>query len=120
MGFLLHGIELSDEQKTSIVKALTDAGLGPKEGNGRPDRAEMKAKIEAVMDAFLKDDFKAAEVLPQSPDGAGGLPKVVEALAVAVPLLTPEQRERLADRIVEGPMRRGPAGRSEHEPAQEE
>lgn len=113
MGFMLHGIELTDAQKESIPKALADAGIGPKEGKGkgRPDHAEMKAKIEAVMDAFVKDDFKAANVLPEPPEGAGGPHKMVEALAVVVPLLTPEQRATLADRIEEGPMGRGPKGK---------
>ncbi len=114
MGFMLHGIDLSDSQKETIQKALTDAGIGPKEGKegkGKPDHAAMKAKIEAAMDAFIKDDFKAADVLPEPPEGAGGPHKMIEALAIAVPHLTAEQRAELADRIEEGPMRGGPKGK---------
>lgn len=112
MGFLLHGLDVSDEQKASIEKALTDAGLGPKDGpdGKRPDMKDMKEKLEAALDAFVKDDFKAADVLPAPPAEAGPH-KFIESLAVIVPLLTDAQREELADRLEEGPMGRGPKGR---------
>ncbi len=122
LGFLLRGIELSDDQKVSIQKALTDAGFGPKDGKdhkGRPDHADIKAKIQAVMDAFVKEEFKAADVLPERPEGASPH-RMLEALAVAVPLLTAEQRGELADRIERGPMGRGSKGKGEHGPAQDE
>jgi Spy/CpxP family protein refolding chaperone len=109
LGFLLHDLGLSDAQRTSIETALGDAGVGPK-GRARPDVEDMKRKIEAALDAFEKDGFEAADVLPEPPAGAGPH-ELIEVLAVVVPLLTDEQREQLADRIEEGPMRRGPKGR---------
>ena len=65
----ITGLDVTEEQKASIEKALTDAGLGPKDGpeGKRPDMKDMKEKMEAALDAFVKDDFKAADVLPAPP-----------------------------------------------------
>jgi Spy/CpxP family protein refolding chaperone len=117
VGFLLRGIELSESQQRSIENALTEAGFGPragktgKDGKRHPDHAEMKAKMEAVMDAFLKEDFDAAAVLPEPPRGEVSPRDWIEGLAIALPFLTAQQREELAARIERGPVAHGPRGR---------
>lgn len=109
LGFLLHDLGLTDAQQASIERALGEAGLGGKD-RPRPDFDAMKQKVEASLEAFEKESFSAADVLPAPPPGAGPH-ELVEALAVVVPLLDDSQRERLADKIVQGPLRHGPRGR---------
>lgn len=118
--FLLHGIEVTDAQRAKIDEALTKADLAgpPKDAPSREEMqkrmTEMKAKGEAMLDAFAKDAFDAKASVPQPPDGAmaHGPPKgrFLETLAVVVPLLEQAQRDELADRIMEGPMKHGKHG----------
>ena len=119
--FLLHGIEVTDAQRAKIDEALTKADLAgpPKDAPSREDMdermAELKAKGEAMLDAFAKDTFDAKTSVPQPPEGARphGPPqgRFLETLAVVVPLLEQAQRDELADRIMEGPMRHAERGK---------
>lgn len=112
--FLLHGIDVSDAQQAKITAALEKAGLGANDAPEPPAFSEMKAKAEAGLAAFAKDQFDAATALPQPPAGKtqGGPKRFVESLAVIVPLLDADQREELAQRIEQGPPghhgRKGP------------
>jgi Spy/CpxP family protein refolding chaperone len=97
---LLRGISVTDLQREAIAKALTDAGIAPS-----PKKVDKKAKMDAVLTAFVRDDFEADAVLPEPPEGAPGPRRRIAALAVVVPLLTPDQRDQLAARIEAGPPR---------------
>ncbi len=118
---LLHGIEITDAQRAKIDEALGKADLAgpPKDAPSREDMekrmAEMKARGAAMLDAFAKDAFDAKASVPQPPEGAmpHGPPqgRFLEALAVIVPLLEPAQRDELADRIMEGPMKHEKRGK---------
>lgn len=113
---LLHGIDVDDAQRTKITAALEAAGLAPSEDKAedRKDMHEqMKAKMEAALEAFQKDVFVADDVVPAPPAKMkhGGPKDFVKALEVAVPLLTVEQREALADRIEAGPPGRHGKGK---------
>jgi Spy/CpxP family protein refolding chaperone len=111
LGFLVHGLELTDAQQDAIAKDLADAGLGLDAGRRKkPDHAAMKVKIDAAMEAFLQEDFEAEAVLPEPPEGARGPQAMVRRLAIVVPHLTGAQRAKLADRIEAGPPRRRPDG----------
>jgi Spy/CpxP family protein refolding chaperone len=115
--FILHGLDVSDEQTAKITAALDEAGLGASDAPEPPDFDVMRAKADAALVAFAKDDFVAANALPDAPAGkmGHGPKRFVESLAVIVPHLDAEQREALAQRIEEGPMghhgRKGPRGR---------
>lgn len=117
VGMLLHGVDVDEAQRTKIAAALTAAGLSPSEDKA-DDREQMheqmKAKMEAALDAFQKDVFVADDVIPAPPAKMmhGPAPKdFVKALEIAVPLLTAEQRDALADRIEAGPPGRHGKGK---------
>ncbi|MCA9622243.1 MAG: Spy/CpxP family protein refolding chaperone [Myxococcales bacterium] len=106
--FMLRGIEISDAQRAKIDAAIVDAGL-----DTPPDATEMKQHFEAMkeqrkamLEAFASDSFSAAKSMPAPPAKAGAPhERFAETLAVVVPLLDETQREALAKRIEEGPMR---------------
>jgi Spy/CpxP family protein refolding chaperone len=102
MKFMLRDLDVTDAQQKAIQSALTQAGLGPQEAGFESKRSEMRAKFEKALNDFAGNDFSAKASLP-APDEAHGPAKMLEALAVVVPLLTAEQREKLADRIEAGP-----------------
>jgi len=110
--FLLHGLDVTDEQRAKIDAALDKAGLvgPPADAPNREDMekhmADFKAKATAMIDAFAKDDFDAKANLPEMPTGrmhGPGPARFVESLAIIVPLLDDAQRSTLADRIEQGP-----------------
>lgn len=103
LGFLLHGIEVDDEQRQRIERAITDASL---EDPPRPSPrvfAAQRAHMTALLDAFAADGFDPESALPP-PGEAPPRPPVLEALEVVVPLLDDAQRAALADKIERGPM----------------
>ncbi len=119
MMFMLHGIELRDDQKKAIEAAMPPKP--EKDENDKGDRSakfeEHRAKMDAALEAFKADKFDAAAVLPEH-DGkhpmAGHFVKMLQAV---VPILDAEQRAELAKRIEEGPRmgrhggKHGPGGR---------
>jgi Spy/CpxP family protein refolding chaperone len=113
----LHGLDLKDDQKAKIDKALADAGIDkPEMGKARFD--EMRAKMKAGLDAFAADTFDAKAEVAKVADGGprDHMGKMVKALAVIVPLLDDAQRQKLADHLAEGPMRGHHRGGPEGEP----
>lgn len=101
---LTRDLELTDEQKKSMEKAIE--GVMPKE-----DREAHKAQAEAArtamktrLAAFATDTFDAAAyVKAQADEAAKGRPapgaQLASELSVVVPLLTPEQRTKLAAKL---------------------
>jgi Spy/CpxP family protein refolding chaperone len=116
LGFLLHGLDVSDAQRAAIEKALE--AQRPSEADRdamMKDHDAMGAKMRARLETFASDSFDAkAFVTP--PEGAAGGPKqhierMVKDLAVVVPILEPAQREQLASLLEKGPPMGPPHGR---------
>jgi Spy/CpxP family protein refolding chaperone len=95
---MLHGVDISDEQRVAIEKALADARIDmapplPPDGGKGPD---------LLFDAFVADSFDASAL----PTPVHRRPPFVETLAVVVPILDADQHNQLADAILEGPPKR--------------
>jgi len=106
-GFMLHGIDVTDEQKQAIQTALEKAGLGDAEDEMRKKGDEMQSQLKATLEAFKADKFDAAASMPKTLESDGHFQKMVKSLKVIVPLLDQEQRTALADRIEKGMEARG-------------
>lgn len=118
MMFMLHGIELRDDQKKAI-----EAAMPPKPEKDADDRAakfaEHRARMDAALEAFKADKFDAATVLPEHEGKHPMAEHFVKMLQAVVPVLDADQRAELAKRIEEGPrMGRhgGKHGRHGHGP----
>lgn len=98
---MLADLEVSDAQTKLIKSALTKADLNPPEPPTDAQIAEHKARDIRLFEAFAKDDFKAAAALEAPPKHKH--PDPLDVLEVVVPLLSVDQRDKLADRIESGP-----------------
>ena len=112
MMFMLHGIELRDDQKTAI-----EAAMPPKPEKDADDReakfAEHKARMDAALEAFKADKFDATTALPEH-DGKHPMAEhFVKMLQAVVPILDADQRAELAKRVEEGP-KMGHHGKGKH------
>jgi uncharacterized membrane protein len=89
-------VDLSDAQRERVQQAM--AGIqaeGPK-----PAHDEMRAKGKAMLEAFAKDRFDAATLVPEhghSPRAK--LERVVQGVKAVVPILDESQRAKLADNL---------------------
>lgn len=109
---MLRGIELTDEQKKK-VEALGDA-----KKDAKPDFAklmdERRKRSEALLAAFVKDDFDATEY-PLEPDAGkharSAAEKRIAHLASLLGISNADQRTKLSERLERGPTRRGFRGR---------
>lgn len=107
---LLRGVDLTEDQQAKVDAILE--GMKPNEA----ERSAFQAKHQAMekdrrarLELFAKDRFDANAFLPadgmkdaMKPDHGA---RMAQALAAIVPLLDATQREALADRLAEGPMR---------------
>ncbi len=112
MMFMLHGIDLRDDQKKAI-----EAAMPPKPEKDADDHqakfAEHKARMDAALEAFKSDKFDAATVLPEH-DGKHPMAEhFVKMLQAVVPILDADQRAELAKRVEEGP-KMGHHGKGKH------
>jgi Spy/CpxP family protein refolding chaperone len=102
MMFMLHGIDLRDDQKQAI-----EAAMPPKPEKDADDRAakfeEHRAQMDAALEAFKADKFDAATVLPERDGKHPMADRFVKMLQVVVPILDADQRAELAKRVEEGP-----------------
>ncbi|WP_437896776.1 Spy/CpxP family protein refolding chaperone [Sorangium sp. So ce124] len=118
LGHLLAGLDLRDEQRAQIDKALEGARPSDADRDGRKeDHAARRAEMRARLETFAADRFDANAFLPQPPAGEkmgprAHLDRMVGALAAIVPILDEAQRNALAERIEKGPF----AGRPERGP----
>src|SRR5262249_28265173 len=124
MGHLLHGLDLTDAQRTSIESALAAQRPAPPDHEAMKKRFEaMHTEMRAKLESFVSDTFdaKAFATPPEKMAGEGPkehLARFVNDLSVIVPLLDPAQREKLAAEIEKGPRPMGPHGeRAHHEHA---
>lgn len=102
MMFMLHGIELRDDQKKAI-----EAAMPPKPEKDADDHAakfeEHRTRMNTALEAFKADKFDAATVLPQHEGKHPMAEHFVKMLQAVVPILDAEQRAELAKRIEAGP-----------------
>lgn len=111
LGFLLHDLELSDEQREKIHAGLEAARPDkPTREEMEKKHGEMLARQKAVLESFRGAKFDGAAALPDKPAGEPPVVHLVEALDVIVPVLDADQREALAKRLEEGPPRMGMGG----------
>jgi Spy/CpxP family protein refolding chaperone len=108
---MLEGVDLTKEQKDAIHAKL-EAGkpAAPTEAERAAMKTQheaMRKEMEARLQTFVGDDFDANAFLappanaPAKPGFEGD--HFVKELAVIVPLLTPAQREKLAQNLEKGP-----------------
>ena len=114
MMFMLHGIELRDDQKKAI-----EAAMPPKPEKDENDKSakfeEHRARMDAALEAFKGDKFDAATVLPEHDGKHPMAGHFVKMLQVVVPILDAEQRAELAKRIEEGPRMGRHGGKHGHD-----
>ena len=118
LGHMLDGLSLTAAQRASIDAALAAQRPAAVDHEAMKKGFEaMKTEMSARLESFAADSFDAkAFVAPPAGAPQGGrmhpLARMVNELAVVVPLLDPAQRETLAAQLEEGP----PMGRSgDHE-----
>jgi Spy/CpxP family protein refolding chaperone len=98
---LTRGLDLDAEQQKKV-----DAIAAKEDGSkaGHPDSAEMKRHVEALLAAFEKDTFDAKKLGAEDAKMARGpMEHETKLLAQLVPILKPEQREKLAAKMEKGP-----------------
>jgi Spy/CpxP family protein refolding chaperone len=111
LGMLLRGVDVSDEQKDAIEKALSTAGLDKPMDEAKKGGEEMEAKMKALLEAFKGDKFDALALMPSPPAMKGDhLETMIKSLKVVVPLLDEAQRNELADRVEKGMEMKGKHG----------
>lgn len=104
---LTRGLELDADQQKKVE------ALAPKEDAKLPDmQAEMKKRTETLLTAFEKDGFDAKKADAFDPKKTrAAMEDETKLLTQILPVLKPEQREKLAVK-----MERGPTGPSPHLP----
>jgi Spy/CpxP family protein refolding chaperone len=125
MMFMLHGIELRDDQKKAIEAAMPPKPeMDGDDKDGKDGKfEEHRAQMDAALEAFKGDKFDAATVLPEHEGKNQMAERFVKMLQVVVPILDADQRAELAKRVEEGPHmgrhggKHGPDGRGHHEDA---
>ena len=106
MGHLTEGLDLTQAQ-TDQIKAKLEA-----DRPARPSEADftaMKAAMDAKLQSFKADDFDAkAFVSPpaNAPKLGAASDHMAKQLNAVVSVLTAEQREKLAQKIEQGPPAR--------------
>ncbi len=110
MLFLLHGLDLTEEQREQIRAAMP-----PKPDKDADDRAakhqEHRAQMDKALEAFKGATFDASAVLPEREHKGEHADRFIKMLKAAVPVLTAEQRAELAKRLEEGPRMGHPGGK---------
>lgn len=93
----------ADQQKK--VGAITPPEMA------MPDRAEMKKRSEALLAAFEKDTFDAKKIDAfDAKKARAPMEAETKVVSAIVPILKPEQREKLAAKMEKGPSPHGRRG----------
>jgi len=103
MGHFTKDLDLDDAQQKK-VQAILDKAKDDK--SPPPDREAMKKKWESLLSEFEKDTFdaKKLEGFGEPPDAKRfGGPMNPKVLAEILPILKPEQRDKLAAKMSKGP-----------------
>ena len=116
LGGLTRGLELDAEQEKKV-----DALVAKDDGKGHPDPAEMKKHVEALLTAFEKDTFDAKKLEAfDAKKARGPMEQETKLLTQLLPILKPEQREKLAAKMEKGPSPHGRRGGFGHSPVLEQ
>ena len=103
-GHMLEGLDVTDAQKAEIKAKLEANRPAPP---SEAERAAMKAAMDAKLQSFKADAFDAnAFVQPPANMPNGHADAMAKDLQVIVSVLTPAQREKLAQKIEQGPPAR--------------
>jgi Spy/CpxP family protein refolding chaperone len=97
-------LKLSDDQKTAIGKVLDQS---------KTELQDERKNAKAAFDAFRGDDFSIEKILPAAQVGDklhAKLEGMIRSAKEITPILTPEQRGELADKIEARAGARGSAG----------
>lgn len=105
IGGLTRGLELDAEQEKKV-----DAIVAKDDGKGRPDPAEMKKHVEALLTAFEADKIDPKKLELDAKKARGPMEAETKLLTQLLPILKPEQREKLAARMEKGPSPHGRRG----------
>jgi Spy/CpxP family protein refolding chaperone len=113
---LAKDLELSDDQVTRVREVFA---------KGKSRRDEERQSVKAVFDAFRGDDFSMERIVPLAEVGKLVRERAMAMVGIAKELsaiLTPEQREKLADRLEakESKKHDSSTGRSAEEEDEEE
>jgi Spy/CpxP family protein refolding chaperone len=109
---LTRGLELDAEQqkKLDAIATKEDANKA-----NRPDPDEMKKRMESLLVAFEKDAFDAKKLeLFDAKKARGPMERETKLLVQLLPILKPEQREKLAAKMEKGPSPHGRRGGPGH------
>jgi Spy/CpxP family protein refolding chaperone len=108
-GFFTKDLDLDDAQQKK-VQAILDKAKDDKATP--PDPEATKKKWDSLLSEFEKDTFdaKKLEAFTDKAEGRMMGPMNPKVLAEILPILKPEQREKLAARMEKGPMHKGPPG----------
>jgi hypothetical protein len=100
MAKIADELGLTEAQRESI-KAAMHAERGEHRGHARGEHAEGKQHMQALATAFVSDDFDAAALNVGAHDGMEKHfeKRMTRLLEAAVPVLTADQREKLAAKI---------------------
>lgn len=111
MGHLLRGLDLREEQRTAIKEKLqAQRPDKPSREEMEKKHEEMRARMQASLQAFRSDKFDAEAALPAKM-GEPPMGHLVTALNAIVPVLDEGQRAELAKRLEEGPRHPHMGGR---------
>jgi Spy/CpxP family protein refolding chaperone len=108
---LTKDLDLDATQQKTILDLATKQA--PKPGNPMAMRDDWKKSTDALVDAFEKDTFDAKKLDLYSganKKGHMGLQHEVDFLAQVVPILKPEQRDKMAARLEKPMMGMGHGG----------
>ena len=110
---LTRGLELDADQQKKVDAISAKEDTAPK--FGRFDPEELKKSMEAMLVAFEKDTFDAKKLeMFDTKKARAPMEQETKLLVQLLPILKPEQREKLAARMEKGPSphgRRGPGHR---------
>ncbi len=100
---LTKGLELDADQQKKV-----DAIVAKEDAAKRPDPADMKKSFDAMLVAFDKDTFDAKKLDAfDAKKLRAPMEQETKVLTQLVPILKPEQREKLAAKMEKGPSPHG-------------
>ncbi|MBX3187710.1 MAG: hypothetical protein KF819_11870 [Labilithrix sp.] len=107
---LVGDLELDAEQQKKVE------ALQPKDDAHAARRADMKKQNDALLTAFEKDTFDAKKLEPfDGKKARAPLEEQAKLLSALLPILKPEQREKLAAKMEKGPSPHGRRAAIDHD-----
>ncbi|MBL8611292.1 MAG: hypothetical protein JNL38_28365 [Myxococcales bacterium] len=96
---LSRDLDLDEEQKKKLASVASSKDDPKSDGN----REQVRKHLDAVLAAFEKDGFDAKQIPPPDVKMSGGpIAEQAEIVGQLLPILKPDQREKLAVRMEKG------------------